>query len=81
VAVSQIKLETELCFQEIEGMQADRLRMRVRASQSVQDLWLLRSDIHQLLAQHFNQGEASHRINVLLPCFAGWIPDKQLLRI
>ncbi len=81
LTVSQIKLETELCFQEIEGMQADRLRMRVRASQSVQDLWMLRSDIHQLLAQHFNQIEASHRINVLLPCFAGWIPDKQLLRI
>ncbi len=81
LTVSQIRLETELCFQEIEGIAADRLRMRVRVSQSVQDLWMLRSDIHQLLSQHFNQSEASHRINVLLPCFAGWIPDKQLLRI
>ena len=81
LTVSQVKLTVELCFQEIEGMQADRLRIKVRLSKDVQELWMLRSDIHQLLSQHFNQSEASHRINNLLPCFVGWIPERQLIRI
>jgi hypothetical protein len=81
LTVSQVKLHTELCFQEIEGVQADRLRLKVRLSKDVKELWMLRSDIHQLLSQHFNQSEASHRINSLLPCFVGWIPERQLVRI
>ena len=81
LTVSQVKLHTELCFQDIEGVQADRLRLKVRLSKDVQELWMLRSDIHQLLSQYANQTEASHRINSLLPCFVGWIPERQLVRI
>jgi hypothetical protein len=81
MSVSQIKLQAELCFQDVDGIQSDRLRLKIRCAMEVRDLWLLRSDILQLLAQHFNQAEASKRINSLLPCFEGWLPERQLVKI
>ena len=81
LTLSQIKLRMELSFQDVEGMPADRLRLKVRCAREVKELWQLRSDIHQLLARHTNQQAASQRINDLLPCFEGWIPARQRVRI
>jgi hypothetical protein len=45
------------------------------------DLWLLRSDLYQHVAQNQGQQEARRRINGLLAFFANWLPKKQLVPI
>jgi hypothetical protein len=81
MSVSEVKLKVELCFQDVDGSEADRLRFRIRSTREVKDLWMLRSDIHQLISRHINQNEAASRINALLPCFEHWIAAKSLVRI
>lgn len=81
MSLSQVKLQMELCFQDVEGTDADRLRYKIRAVREVKDLWMLRSDVHQLISRQINQQEAAQRINALLPCFAGWIPKHSLVAI
>lgn len=44
LTLSQIKLKMELSFQDVEGMPADRLRLKVRCAREVKELWQLRSD-------------------------------------
>ena len=81
MALAQIKLQVELSFQDIEGIEAIRLRLKITASRDVQDLWLLRSDIYQLIARRLNQQVAAQRINALLPCFEQWLPARALTKI
>ena len=38
------------------------------------DLWMLRSEIYLYLAQDLGQGEATVRINSLMPMFRHWVP-------
>jgi hypothetical protein len=81
MTISQIKLQLELSFQDTEGSDAERLRYKIRATREVRDLWMLRSDVHQLISRQINQQEAAQRINALLPCFAGWMPKHSLAPI
>jgi ERCC4-type nuclease len=81
MSLSKVKLKLELSFQDIETHDAERLRHKVRATREVKDLWMLRSDVHQLISHQFNQQEAAQRINALLPCFAGWLPKATLTPI
>jgi hypothetical protein len=81
MTLSQVKLKVELCFQDVDGQDADRLRFKVRGVREVKDLWMLRSDIHQLISRRLSQHVAAERINALLPCFERWIPAHSLVRI
>jgi hypothetical protein len=81
MSITQAKLKFELAMQEFSGQDADRLRYRIRGTRDVRDLWYLRSDMHSLISKRLNQAEASERINQLLPCFDGWIPEHQLTKI
>lgn len=81
MSVSKVKLNAELCFQDIEGTDAERLRYKIRGAREVKDLWILRSDIHQLISHKISQQEAAKRINALLPCFEHWIPAQALVKI
>jgi hypothetical protein len=81
MTLSQVKLKVELCFQDVDGQEADRMRFKVRGAREVKDLWMLRSDIHQLISRRLSQQEAAERINALLPCFEGWIPKLSLAKI
>jgi hypothetical protein len=81
MTVSQVKLQLELSFQDAVGADAERLRYKIRAARDVRDLWMLRSDVHQLISRQINQQEAAQRINALLPHFAGWMPKHLLTAI
>jgi hypothetical protein len=81
VSLSKIKLAAELSFQDIEGSSADQMRYKIRGAREVMDLWMLRSDIHQLIARKISQQEAAKRINDLLPCFKHWVPKNSLIKI
>lgn len=80
-SLSEVKLRLELSFQDIESAQADRLRHKIRATREVKELWMLRSDAHQLISRQMGQQEAAKRINALLTCFAQWMPEKSLVKI
>jgi predicted component of type VI protein secretion system len=81
LSLSQIKLNVELSFQDIDGQDAERLRYKVRGAREVKELWMLRSDIHQLISRRFSQQEAAQRINALLPSFEHWIPTHTRVKI
>ena len=81
MSLSHIKLQLELSFQDVETQDADRLRHKIRAAREVHDVWMLRSDAHQLISRQLSQQEAAQRINALLPCFAGWMPKASLAAI
>lgn len=81
MSLSQIKLQVELCFQDVDGQDAERLRHKIRGMRDVKDLWMLRSDVHQLISRHLGQTEAAKRINALLPIFEHWIPEKSRVKI
>jgi hypothetical protein len=81
MTLSQIKLNVELCIQDIQNASADRLRYKIRGAREVRELWMLRSDIHQLIAKERDQQDAARAINALLPCFAGWMPSSQMVKI
>lgn len=78
---SKVKLKIELSFQDIDSSEAERLRYKIRSTREVKDLWMLRSDIHQLISRHISQQEAAKRINALLPCFEHWLPARELIKI
>ena len=64
-----------------KNMNAQRLIYKINLALTPSDLWLLRSDLHQCIAQTHNQSEAAERINALIPAFDGWLPASQLNRI
>jgi hypothetical protein len=80
-SLSQIKLKLELSFQDVNSQDAERLRYKIRGSREVKELWMLRSDVHQLISRQISQQEAAVRINALLPLFSGWMPTKSLVKI
>ncbi len=64
-----------------QDMQSQRVIYKINIAESVSDLWLLRSDLHQCISQRHNQAEAATRINSLVEVFQGWLPARQLTRI
>jgi hypothetical protein len=81
MSLANVKLKFELSFQDVESPDADRMRHKVRAAREVKELWMLRSDAHQLISRKISQQEAATRINALLPCFEQWIPKSSLVKI
>ena len=63
------------------GVSADRLFYKIDVAQTPADLWALRSDLHQCIAQVHSEGIAAQRINQVNAVFAGWIPSAQRLDI
>jgi hypothetical protein len=79
--LSHIKLRVELSIQDLEGQDAERLRYKIRGTREVSDLWMMRSDVYQLISKRQSQAEAAQRVNALLPLFEGWIPRQQMTQI
>ena len=84
-AIKMPLAETRRRLHEVLGdcatMDAQRLQFKVLAAMTVHELWMLRSDLYECVARHHSQSEAARRINDLLPCFDGWLPSRQLVRI
>ena len=76
-----VRLRLRETLADCAGMDAQRLLFKVQAAQAADQLWMLRSDLYNCIARHHSQSEAARRINGLLPCFDGWLPPRQLVRI
>jgi hypothetical protein len=79
--IEHIKKRMELVLHDMKSEAVDRLQYKIRATRSVNELWMLRSDLYQVIAMLHSQSEAARRINSLLPCFSKWISSKQLTAI
>jgi hypothetical protein len=77
-SVPEIKQHMLQALQDCESPSSARIRYRLEQCVTATELWLMRSDIFQEVSGLHSQGEASERVNRLLPCFKGWLPSSQL---
>ena len=64
-----------------QGVRVDRLLYKINTAKTPAELWALRSDLYQCVAQIHTEGEAAHRIDGLSAVFKRWIPAEQLTKI
>lgn len=64
-----------------QGVRADRLLYKIDIAKTPAELWALRSDLHQCIAQVHTERVAAQRVNALSSVFAGWIPAAQLTKV
>ena len=76
-----IKKEMAAVLHDCPKVVRDRMTLAIYRSHESLDLWLLRADLFQCIAQERGQLEARNRINALLPFFAQRVPDRQLVPI
>jgi len=62
-------------------IRAQRVNYKIDQAKTPADLWALRSDLHQCIAQVHSERVAASRINDLAGLFEGWLPASQLTRI
>jgi hypothetical protein len=79
--VADIQLSLREALAGCHGVRADRLLYKIDMAKTPADLWALRGDLHQCVAQIHTEGVAAYRINGLSAVFAGWIPAAQLTKI
>ena len=77
-SVVTLRLQTVALLHDCEGPACERLRLRLQAARTANDLWLARSEIFQQVASQHCQAQAAQRINGLLPLFEGWLPARLL---
>jgi hypothetical protein len=80
-ALPQIRQYVLRTLNDCMGIHVAKLQYKVYAARSPKELWMLRSDIYQLVSHSHSQQVAADRINALLPYFENWIPQRQLTRI
>ena len=68
-------------LEDCQGVRVDRLLYKINSAKTPFELWALRSDLHQCIAQIHTEGVAADRINGLSTVFNGWIPAAQLTKI
>jgi hypothetical protein len=76
--LSELRDRTREVLRDCTGVEADRLRIRIGCAADASDLWLMRCDIFQVVANQHLQSVAANRINALLPAFDGWLPRSLL---
>jgi hypothetical protein len=81
VPVDQIKLQLRTLLDDCSDKRAQRVSYRISGALTAEELWQIRSELHQCISQLHSQTEAARRINSLLPTFAGWVPARQLVKI
>ena len=79
--IEHIRRTFQEALHDCKNMGAQRLIYKINIAPTPSDLWLLRSDVHQCIAQTHSQSEAAERINALIPAFDGWLPASKLNRI
>ena len=79
--LADIQLSLRDALAGCHGVRADRLLYKIDVANTPVDLWALRSDLHQCIAQGHTEGVAAYRINGLSALFQGWIPSAQLIKI
>lgn len=81
VPVDQIKQQLRALLVDCSDKRAQRVSYRISGAVSADELWQIRSELHQCISQLHSQTEAARRINSLLPSFNGWVPARQLVQI
>lgn len=81
VPVDQIKQQLRALLVDCNDKRAQRVSYRISGAVSADELWQIRSELHQCISQLHSQTEAARRINSLLPSFNGWVPARQLVQI
>jgi hypothetical protein len=79
--IEHIRHTFHKALHDCKNMGAQRLIYKINIAPTPSDLWLLRSDVHQCIAQTHSQSEAAERINALIPAFDSWLPASQLKQI
>jgi hypothetical protein len=79
--LTEVRQRLRAVLVDCTAMDAQRIQFKVQAAMTAHELWMLRSDLYECVARHHSQSEAARRINDLLPCFDGWLPSRQLVRI
>jgi hypothetical protein len=69
------------CLSDCDGLQAQRLHLKISSAATAQDLWHLRNDAYQVISQQHSQNVAVERINPLIEAFEGWVEARHLVRI
>ena len=81
VPLAEIQLSLREALGGCHGVRADRLLFRIDLASTPAELWGLRIDLHQCIAQAHTESAAAVRINNLNHVFAGWVPAAQLIKI
>ncbi len=77
----EIKLHMQAALSDMPGIDAERIKYKIRTARSANELWMIRSDMYQTISKLHSQSQAAVRINQLLPCFSQWLPSQQLAAI
>ena len=81
VPLGDIQLSLRASLDGCSGIRADRLLFKINSAKTPAELWALRSDLHQCIAQVHSECVAAQRINDLAQIFVGWVPAAQLANI
>jgi hypothetical protein len=81
ISTSHIKQALRDVVQDCGDARGHRMQFRINQATTHSDLWALRSDLHQLVAQVHGERLATERINGLVKLFHGLIPNSHLTRI
>ena len=81
MTLSEVRAAVLATLRDCDGALCERMRWRLEAAQNAQDLWLLRTEIFQLVSAQHCQAEAAARINALLPAFEPYLPARMLTKI
>lgn len=76
--LAALRAQVKSIVGDIDGRPAEQLRHRISVCLDATDLWLLRPDLHMVIARAHSEVVACERINSLIPHFAGWLPARQL---
>lgn len=79
--LAEIQLSLREALAGCHGVRTDRMLYKIDSAKTPAELWALRSDLHQCIAQVHTESVAALRINDLSQVFAGWIPAAQLAKI
>lgn len=79
--VDQIKQKLRALLADCHDTRAQRVTYRISGAVTADELWQIRSELHQCISQLHSQAEAAARINSVLHVFAGWVPTRQLAKI
>ncbi len=79
--LAQIQQALRDAVHDCVNLRAQRINYKINQAKTPAELWALRSDLHQCIAQIHSERVAAARINDVAVMFEGWIPASQLTRI
>ena len=80
-SVVQIQRALRSAVHDCTDVRGQRVQYKIDNSKTPAELWALRSDLHQCIAQIHSERVATVRINDMTSIFEGWIPASQLTKI